>query len=233
MLLAWAILPFAAIRQASLWDWPVFVGVGIALLIWLGFYGVMRALRVVSPPSLLTGWELALKCLMEGNTPVASLEFVAEWGTSPAKEAFRESVLQLRNGANLADALQQLAALEFQPRIELIRTTLLMSEKSPEVVTGTCRLIATRTEQGQQCQTDTEAIIAGARQWVLVLVVGGLLLAAMLIIALPQYSSALLQTSAGRGLLGVMLGLELAGILWSGLLLRIQQRLLEAYQQQR
>jgi len=41
----------------------------------------------------------------------------------------------------------------------------------------------------------------------------------------PQYSAALLQTRVGRVLFGIAITLEIVGLLWAGILLRLQSRI--------
>lgn len=214
----------AQLMQSGLW--PVVVGASGAVLVGLLILVSTRVWRAVPAVSLLPGWELALKCLTEGNPPSAALDFVAEWGPETVKGVFKEAALHHRQGAPLSAVLETLAKQEFHPRAELIRATLVAAERSPEAVQWTCQLIAVRSDQLQTCRSDVDYVISGSRSWVIGLVIAGLLLASMLIIAIPNYSTALLTTGVGQGVLAALVGLELAGVLWAGLIFRIHQRLL-------
>ena len=74
-------------------------------------------------------------------------------------------------------------------------------------------------------RADIELVIGPGRRWTLGLVWSGILGGAMLIIALPQYSQAFLESKIGRVVFGVAIALEIVGLLWAGMLLRLQSRI--------
>ncbi len=187
--------------------------------------GLTKPSSVPPAPGRQSPLHVCLKYLREGHDPVAALEFVAEWGHGDIKPQFESYVKLLKQGRPLEVILEDIAAAYPSPETELLIASIearLSSGNFPEItpdVLNDAEVLETRTRH------DMHLVIGAARLWTLGLVWTGILGGAMLVIALPQYSTALLQTRVGRVLFGIAITMEIVGLLWAGILLRLQSRI--------
>ncbi len=165
------------------------------------------------------------KFLQEGHDPIAAMEFVAEWGQGEIKPQFEGYVKLLKQGRPLEVILEEIALAHPSPETELLIAGIeagLATGSFPEITSD----VLTDAEALQsRARDDMRVVIGSARLWTLGLVWTGILGGAMLIIALPQYSQAFLESRVGRVVFGVAIALEIVGLLWAGLLLRMQGRI--------
>lgn len=169
--------------------------------------------------------RVCLKFLQEGHDPVAALEFVAEWGQGEIKPQFEGYVRLLKQGRPLEVILEEIALAHPSPETELLLAGIearLATGTFPEI-TSEVLTAAEALESGTR--QDMQVVIGAARLWTLGLVWTGILGGAMLIIALPQYSQAFLESRVGRVVFGTAIALEIVGLLWAGMLLRLQSRI--------
>ncbi|MES2789161.1 MAG: hypothetical protein V4719_06030 [Planctomycetota bacterium] len=187
--------------------------------------GVSTPSSALSASGLQSPLRVCLKFLQEGHDPVAALEFVAEWGQGDVKRQFGTYVKLLKQGRPLDVILDEIALAYPSPETELLIAAIdarLASGKFPEItpeVMNAAEALETRARQ------DMAIVIGASRRWVLGLVWIGILGGAMLVIALPQYSSSLLHSGVGRVVLGSAIALEIVGLLWAGALSRMQVRI--------
>ena len=169
--------------------------------------------------------RVCLKFLEEGHDPAAALEFVAEWGQGDVKRQFEAYVKLLKQGRPLELILEEIALAYPSPETELMiagiesrLSTGRFPDVSPDILADAVALEARARE-------DMGVVIGSARRWTLGLVWAGILGGTMLIIAFPQYSHAFLESRVGRVVFGVAIALEVVGLLWAGMLLRLQSRI--------
>ena len=181
------------------------------------------------PADPLKGTEsplrLCLKYLQEGHDPAAAVEFVSEWGTGDIKRQFQEYAKALQQGRPLALVLEDIAAAFPSPETELLISAMEARLQTGNFPTITPNLLLAAEALETRVRADIELVIGPGRRWTLGLVWSGILGGAMLIIALPQYSQAFLESKIGRVVFGVAIALEIVGLLWAGMLLRLQSRI--------
>lgn len=191
---------------------------------------MLLAAGVAKPPSVpvpdrQSPLRVCLKFLEEGHDPAAALEFVAEWGRGEVKRQFESYVKLLKQGRPLELVLEEIAMAYPSPETEL-----LIASIESRLVTGnfpeqTPDILAEAESLETRAREDMDIVIGSARRWTLGLVWGGILGGTMLIIAFPQYSHAFLESRVGRVVFGVAIALEVVGLLWAGMLLRLQSRI--------
>ena len=169
--------------------------------------------------------RVCLKYLEEGHDPVAALEFVAEWGQGDIKRQFENYVRLLKQGRPVELILEEIALAYPSSETELLIASIesrLSSGNFPELAP----IVMTEAESLEtRAREDMDVVIGSDRRWTLGLVWAGILGGAMLMIALPQYSHAFLESRVGRVVFGVAIALEVIGLLWAGTLLRLQTRI--------
>ena len=176
-------------------------------------------------PSRVSPLRVCLKFLQEGHEPAAALEFVAEWGKGEIKAQFETYVKLLKQGRPLEVILEEIALAYPGPDTEL-----LIASIEARIATGTFPeitplILSDEDALETRAREDMEIVIGSSRRWTLGLVWAGILGGAMLMIALPQYSHAFLDSRVGRVVFGAAIGLEIVGLLWAGILLRLQTRI--------
>ena len=176
-------------------------------------------------PGVQSPLRVCLKFLQEGHAPVAALELVAEWGQGDVKLQFEGYVKQLKQGRPLEKVLEEIALADPSPATELLIASIearSLTGHFPELAPV---VLAESEKLEDRTRRDMEVVIGSARRWTWGLVWTGILGGAMLIIALPQYSHAFLESRVGRVVCGVAITLEIVGVLWAGMLLRLQTRI--------
>jgi Flp pilus assembly protein TadB len=179
----------------------------------------------VPAPSRQSPLRVCLKYLEEGHDPATALEFVAEWGQGDVKRQFQAYVKLLQQGRPLELILEEIALAYPSPETELLIASIesrLATGNFPDV---TPAILADAESLEMRAREDMQIVIGSARRWTLGLVWSGILGGAMLIIAFPQYSHAFLESRVGRVVFGVAIALEVIGLLWAGMLLRLQSRI--------
>lgn len=169
--------------------------------------------------------RVCLKFLEEGHDPATALEFVSEWGSAETKRRFQEYVKALQQGRPLAVILEDIAVAYPSPESELLIAAIEARLQTGNFPVRALDIVRTAEELERQVRADMELVIGPGRRWTLGLVWSGILGGAMLIIALPLYSQAFLGSRAGRVVFGVAIALEIVGLLWAGMLLRLQSRI--------
>ncbi|MDB5386925.1 MAG: hypothetical protein JWM11_2571 [Planctomycetaceae bacterium] len=201
----------------------VVAGVGAVLM--------LLAMGLLSRPTTPTASEpksptnLCLKCLDEGHDPLSTLEFIADWGPPATKREFQGYVKRLKQGRPLEEILDDLRKARPTAETEFMITCLDSKARTGTFSAVSSEIVRMAGKQRDQTQTDMDFIIGGSRRWVGGLVWLGVLGGAILLIALPVYSHALLETPIGRGVMLISLGLETAGLIVARLLLSLPNRL--------
>jgi Flp pilus assembly protein TadB len=197
------------------------LGVGLLLLA-VGLLNRPLASSAADPQSPM---NLCLKCLNEGHDPTSTLEFIADWGPTATKSEFQGYVQRLKQGRPLDEVLDALR--RSRPTVETEFMIACLTSKAQtglfSAVSG--EIVRQTAKQREQTRADMEFLIGGARRWVIGLAWIGILGGAMILIALPVYSDALLQTPTGRYLMVLAVVLEAVGLIVAGRLLSLPNRL--------
>lgn len=195
-----------------------------ALMLLLAFGLLGRRVGTTSKdPKSIT--NLCLKALDEGQDVVAVLEFVASRGSSSTKREFQGYVKRLRQGRSLEEILDSLRKVHPTSDTEMLIACLASKEQTGRFSAVSSEIVRQATKQREQAQSDLNYIVGSSRRWVIGLVWVGVLGGAMLLIALPAYSDALLNAPAGRPILMTALCLEAAGLFVASRLLSLSRRL--------
>lgn len=187
--------------------------------------GLPKPSDTLPAPGRQSPLRVCLKFMQEGHEPAAALEFVAEWGKGEIKAQFEAYVKLLKQGRPLAMILEEIALAYPGPDTELLIASLearIATGTFPEI---TPLILADADALETRSREDMEIVVGSSRRWTLGLVWVAILGGAMLLIALPQYSHAFLESRVGRVVFGAAIGLELVGLLWAGILLRMQTRI--------
>jgi Flp pilus assembly protein TadB len=198
---------------------------GAAALLMLLAFGLFvgRPSATSKDPNSMT--NLCVKYLDQGHDVVATLEFVADRGPSARKREFQGYVKRLRQGRSLEEILDSLRKSHPTSDTEMLIACLASKAQTEQFSAVSSEIVRHAVQQREQSQADLNFIVGSSRRWVIGLVWIGVLGGAMLLIALPAYSDALLNTPAGRPILVIALCLEAVGLIVSGRLLNLARRL--------
>ena len=169
--------------------------------------------------------RVCLKFLQEGHDPAAALEFVAEWGHGEFKPAFQAYARQLQQGRSLPEILEDIADTYPSPETELILASLQARIRTGVFPPSAPQIIDEAAAMEHQIREDMEFLVGPARRWTLGLVWVGILLGAVLLIAIPQYSNALLGSPVGRAVFCAAVALQTIGFMWAAALFRLQSEI--------
>lgn len=169
--------------------------------------------------------NLCLKCLDEGRDAISSLEFVADWGPKANKREFHGYVKSLKQGRPLDEVLDHLRVTHRTAETELLIACLTSKVQTGQFSAVSSEIVRQAAVQRESALTDLNFIIGGSRWWVIGLSWVGILGGAMLVIAIPIYSQAMLKTPIGRLIMVIILVLEAIGLFMGGRLLSLPARL--------
>lgn len=201
----------------------VIAGLGVFLmLLALGLLNGTPSTSSTDPQSPV---NLCLKCLDEGLDPLATLEFIADWGPAASKREFQEYVKRLKQGRQLDEILDEFRKRRPTGESELIAACLTSKAQTGVFSAVSSEIVRQAAKQRQQTQSDIDFIIGGSRRWVIGLVWTGILGGAMVLVALPVYTNALLHTPIGRCVMVISVVLEAVGLIAAGRLLSLPNRL--------
>lgn len=170
--------------------------------------------------------RVCLKFLQEGHEPAAALEFVGDWGQGEIKQAFKQYARLLNQGRPLTVILEDIAEAYPSPETELLMASIQTRLQTGVFPASTHEVMTEAEGVERQVRDDMEFLVGPGHRWTLGLVWAGILGGAMLLIALPQYSNALLGSAVGRAVFCVAVVLEIVGFLWASALLRLQTEIL-------
>lgn len=198
---------------------------GAAALLMLLAFGLFVGRPSATSKDPKSTTHLCLKHLDEGHDVLATLEFVAERGTSATKREFQGYVKRLRQGRSLEEILDSLRKAHPTSDTEMLIACLTSKEQTSKFSAVSSEIVRQAVQQREQAQADLNFIVGSSRRWVIGLVWIGVLGGAMLLIALPMYSDTLLNNAVGRAILVIALCLEAIGLIVAGRLLSLSRRL--------
>lgn len=157
-----------------------------------------------------------------GNSLQQSVEKAAEAAPDELRRHLRITLHQLRHGAALADSLEALAerldVIELHMLAASVQTNLRFGGRMSEVLNNLARVFRDR----QRVERELRAATAETRFSAIILTALPVVVAVYLLVTNAGYLQWFIDTESGRTLLGLCVGLQVAGILLMRRIIRVE-----------
>ena len=217
--------------------WPVMVWLAVTVFLfslWFGlgwFMASMLAMVCLTAPGLLIRWAKIRRLkrfgeqlpdalqslsasLAAGTSLVTALQMLVQYSSAPLAQEFSVVAREVRLGVSLESALQHLMVRMPCTGVRAVGATLMVAIQTGGPMAEMLAQTASSLITELQVQQRASALMS--QGWMQAWVMGCLPLGLMAVLSQmdERFGPALVETTVGQMLIGVLLALELVGILW-------------------